>query len=757
MGYLKLGKKTQTNEEFLFPMSLMKRHLYVMGSTGSGKTYGLIKIIEEAAKNNTPCMIFDSQGDITSLSSLSGNQHFENCEIIVWSPASTKANMLSINPLSTKYLKKMSGEEREHFYISRAMNMIDLISIRKNDTTKIRCMVTLLTNIFKHCYINTISLNSLEDLIKALNNYPQKLKDKLISKRIFKSKLLDELIREIALLTEGPQRLMFKGGTSATIENLLGIENDSGKTRISVIYLNTLSSESQKNFYVNSIGQLFYEYMLANPPSDPDTIRGAMILDEAGQFVPPVKKTSCKSTIITLFKQARKYGFSMIISSQNPSDIDYKIYAQVNTFIIGKINTSQDIRNLKMRIMSSGVDNIEHITQRMSRLSNGKFMIISTELDPALNDILFDLPQSKINIYSQQDLAGLKQLKFTKEVLEEEVDISNCQTNIQPSEVPSFVTPIDSDKDTLETSDGRVRQNGSIEKDFETDEYREVKLEEEMEISNCETNIQPSELPSLTTSIDSDKGTLESSVEKEEQSGFIIKDYETNDLKEVEIVKNKIINCENKGDLKKEDGNISLSENKQNVNHLKPQINNESLCITANIKQSELSIYCRKYLKGLIWTAEKIDNEMSVLNYYPLLKISVSKDTDLRKKREFHLMLDPSSFELISIQSGILSFDKLPKMNISLLIDFFTKIHFKISKYKISSDLVFPDYNINQLRETIANKYRLNILNIEECYYPYWKCNVTRNKKNERTFNIDAVHGLKFNFNERGYDELACS
>jgi DNA helicase HerA-like ATPase len=57
--------------------------------------------------------------------------------------------------------------------------------------------------------------------------------------------------------------------------------------------------------------------------------------------------------MLTLLKQARSFGIGIILSTQNPVDIDYKGLANIGTWFIGRLQTKQDKENRKLsRVMS---------------------------------------------------------------------------------------------------------------------------------------------------------------------------------------------------------------------------------------------------------------------------------------------------------------------------------------------------------------------------------------------------------------------
>ncbi|MDP6965715.1 MAG: hypothetical protein QF551_00365, partial [Candidatus Marinimicrobia bacterium] len=191
-------------------------------------------------------------------------------------------------------------------------------------------------------------------------------------------RFLRGLIKKLRLLTLGSRKLIFQTGVPASIETLLGLDEPDGKTRVSIIYLNTLHTSEEKEFFIASIAQQLYHWMLKNPPKlDLDGIQCAMFIDEVAPYIPPVKKPACKESLELLFRQGRKYGVSCIIATQSPGDIDYKSIGQFSTFTLGTLNTKQDIEKVRRRLQSIAPKEIDSIVQKMPALKPGQFLVVS--------------------------------------------------------------------------------------------------------------------------------------------------------------------------------------------------------------------------------------------------------------------------------------------------------------------------------------------------------------------------------------------
>jgi len=45
---------------------------------------------------------------------------------------------------------------------------------------------------------------------------------------------------------------------------------------------------------------------------------------------------------MTLMKQARAFGFGVVLTTQNPVDLDYKALSNAGTWFIGRLQTERD-------------------------------------------------------------------------------------------------------------------------------------------------------------------------------------------------------------------------------------------------------------------------------------------------------------------------------------------------------------------------------------------------------------------------------
>ena len=123
--------------------------------------------------------------------------------------------------------------------------------------------------------------------------------------------------QKIKFLTIGEKELMFQSGLQLDIDTLLG--KGKGKTQISVIYLNSLETSEEKQFFVSMLATELYQWMLSNPSKE---LQALFMIDEVSSFIPAgAEKPMAKEILKLIYKQARKYGIGCITGTQNPGTL----------------------------------------------------------------------------------------------------------------------------------------------------------------------------------------------------------------------------------------------------------------------------------------------------------------------------------------------------------------------------------------------------------------------------------------------------
>ena len=447
--------KTKDNQPVELSVKSMQRHFACFGSSGSGKTVASKVLVEEFGRNNIPVIAFDPQGDIASLAANAEydslveygieremyNSFTDQTEVLIWTPGSSKGLPLCINPLQFDGIEKLSSEDQLRFLSATAKNIASLLGYDL-DRDDGKSVDSVLTEIFSHCIRSKVRLQKFENLISILKDIPEDVHETV--ELICTPKLIKDLQRKVSLLTTGSRRLIFETGTPANIDTLLGMDSDNGKTRISVIYLNTLSTQEEKEFFVSSITQLMYQWMLLNPlKGGQEGLQCLYYLDEIAPYIPPVKKPACKESLMLLFKQARKYGIGCLIATQNPGDIDYKAIAQFSTTNLGSLTQKQDLRKIQPRLESSIMQDSDKVISKLPGLEPGHFMLISPDYNNEVKEITTRRLLTKHITLSEESL---------DDYIDPDIRIEMEKSVIQGTDISVETPEIPEPQETSETS-----------------------------------------------------------------------------------------------------------------------------------------------------------------------------------------------------------------------------------------------------------------------------------------------------------------
>ena len=93
-------------------------------------------------------------------------------------------------------------------------------------------------------------------------------------------------------------------------------------------------------FFVSMLLNEILGWMRTQPGTS--SLRAILYMDEIFGYFPPVGNPPSKTPLLTLLKQARAFGLGVVLSTQNPVDLDYKGLANTGTWFIGRLQTERD-------------------------------------------------------------------------------------------------------------------------------------------------------------------------------------------------------------------------------------------------------------------------------------------------------------------------------------------------------------------------------------------------------------------------------
>jgi len=112
-----------------------------------------------------------------------------------------------------------------------------------------------------------------------------------------------------------------------------------GRPRAAIFTISHLS-DPERMFFVSMLLNEILGWMRAQTGTT--SLRAILYMDEIFGYFPPVQNPPSKGPLLTLLKQARAFGLGVVLSTQNPVDLDYKGLSNTGTWFIGRLQTERD-------------------------------------------------------------------------------------------------------------------------------------------------------------------------------------------------------------------------------------------------------------------------------------------------------------------------------------------------------------------------------------------------------------------------------
>jgi hypothetical protein len=381
-----LGKETANESLVKIPVSVFQRHFIALGASGSGKTVLCKCVMEEAVRNDVPLIIVDPQGDISSLA-LGGKpeelekhgtplsiqeEFFEKARVAIFTPASTKGIPICVNPLKFP----SAGTPVEEAILTVDMTAASLASFLGYDLNSDagKGARAYLFTLLKHLWQEGQTIKDMSHMADLVLRPPTKITGVLYD--LVTKKEPQEIARKLRFLTVGTSSLIFNMGVQIDIDMFM--DKSDGKVPVNIIYINTLRSANDKQFFTATLLRELYCWMLRNPS---ESVQLLFYVDEIAPYIPPYPRNPPpKEAYALLFKQARKYGVGLAAATQNVTDIDYKALSQVNTWCLGRMMAQQDIVRVQKIIQSINPVQADMVLKKLPSLQTGEFLMLSPDV-----------------------------------------------------------------------------------------------------------------------------------------------------------------------------------------------------------------------------------------------------------------------------------------------------------------------------------------------------------------------------------------
>ncbi len=409
-------------DEVVVGSSDLTTHGVIVGMTGSGKTGLAVVLIEEALSAGIPAFVLDPKGDMTNLAlvfpdlapasfrpwlseaeaqaagvsvdeyaarqatmwreglaaSGIGPERLQElraaADVTIYTPGSTAGVPLNvIGSLGVPRLSWETDEEALRDEIEATVtSLLALVGIRADPLSSREHV--LLSNLIENDWRAGRDLD-LGTLIGEIQSPPIRKLGVFEIDQFFPPADRTKLAFTLNSLVASPSFAAWGQGDALDPQTMLFTAD--GKPRCAVVYLAHLSDE-ERQFVVTLVFSKLVTWMRGQEGT-PD-LRALAYMDEVFGYVPPSASPPPKKPILTIFKQGRAFGLGLVLSTQNPVDLDYKAMSNAGTWLVGRLQTENDkARVLEGLRSAAGGTDVAALDKAIGALGKRQFLLVSAK------------------------------------------------------------------------------------------------------------------------------------------------------------------------------------------------------------------------------------------------------------------------------------------------------------------------------------------------------------------------------------------
>jgi len=413
-----------TEVELRLPSHELTTHGVIVGMTGSGKTGLGVVLLEEVLSQGIPALILDPKGDMGNL--LLNFPTFDPAEFRPWIDEG-EAHRTGVSPdelareTAVRWEKGLARDGIDPAWMDGLKSKVDFRLFTPGSGAGIPLNVIgdlappsiswevegeavrdeieglvsgllvmadldpdpltskehiLLSNLVEHAWREGRALG-LPSLIGMIQHPPLRRLGVFDLDAFFPEKERTRLAMRLNGLVASPSFTEWIQGEPLEMESLLRAPD--GRPRASIVYLSHLS-DSERIFVVTLLLSKLVTWMRTQPGTS--ELRALVYADEVMGLAPPTAEPPSKKPILTLFKQARAHGVGMVLATQNPVDLDYKLMSNAGTWMVGRLQTERDkARIVEALRSSSGQVDVATWDARISGLGKRQFLLKTARSD----------------------------------------------------------------------------------------------------------------------------------------------------------------------------------------------------------------------------------------------------------------------------------------------------------------------------------------------------------------------------------------
>ena len=406
----------RTSEDTLLRTGDLTTHGVIVGMTGSGKTGLGIVLIEECLAAGIPALAIDPKGDLTNLCLTFPRLATEDFEPWVNDSEVTASGISSTEFAAQQATtwrdgladwaigpEKIAGLRQQVDFdvytpgssAGRQVNIVGSLAAPDASTPsedvadEIESLVTSLLSMIgvdadplasrEHVLLSAIILESwaagrdldLATLVANVQRPPMRKLGVLDLDTFFPASDRGTLAVRLNSLLASPGFATWLEGDPIDIDAML--RTPDGRPRCAIVTTSHLS-DAQRQWVTTLILAKVVTWMRRQGGTS--DLRALLYMDEVAGYLPPTANPPTKKPMLLLLKQARAFGLGVVLSTQNPVDVDYKALSNAGTWLIGRLQTEQDKSRLVdgLRSAAGSVD-VAALGQAISNLGKRQFVV----------------------------------------------------------------------------------------------------------------------------------------------------------------------------------------------------------------------------------------------------------------------------------------------------------------------------------------------------------------------------------------------
>lgn len=370
---------------FLNGNKLFQRHAFIGGSTGSGKSWTTAKIIEKVADlPSANAIVFDLHGEYSPLVG-KGISHFK-----VAGPADVVAKKTLLDGVIYLPYWLLSYEALVALFVDRsdqnAPNQAMLMSREVNNAKTSYLAIGGHKELLADFTIDSpvpFALDSLLASLEAINN-EMVPGAKVGSEKMgeFNGKLSRMISRLENKISDRRLGFLFQGGDdtlhfdwlSHLAAAIFGSTAEKGSGGVKIIDFSEVPSDVLP-LIVSLVARLAFAIQQWTPSDLRHPV--ALLCDEAHLYIPNRSNADASDDIsISIFeriaKEGRKYGVSLLVISQRPSEVNKTMLSQCSNFISMRLTNADDQAVIKKLLP----DSLGSFSDILPTLDTGEALIV---------------------------------------------------------------------------------------------------------------------------------------------------------------------------------------------------------------------------------------------------------------------------------------------------------------------------------------------------------------------------------------------